>query len=83
MYSRRSVSSPMLVGCIFRDLTKFLRLFSRLENVQPKSHYRKMVTECIRTRVTRIELCLTIENEEREREKEKERERVLSLEVKI
>ena len=38
---RRNVSSPMLVVCIFRGLTKFLRLCSRLEIVKPKRQKRK------------------------------------------
>ena len=33
MYSRRNVSSHTLVVCLFRGLTKFLRLCSKLEQV--------------------------------------------------
>ena len=61
MYSRRNVSSPMLVVCLlFQDLTKFLRLCSRFEQVHPKSRTgKKKVVECLHTHVTHIELCLT------------------------
>ena len=79
MHSRRNVSSLMLVVCLFRDLTKFLRLCSRLEkkNSRKGRTGKKKVAEFIRTHVTRIELCLTqwqgqavsgSRNKERERE---------------
>ena len=60
MYSRRNVSSPMLVVCLFWNLTKFLRLCLRLEQSSRKGRTgKKKVAECICTHVTRIELCLT------------------------
>ena len=57
MYSRRNVSSPMFVVCLFRGLRKFLWLCSKLEQVYPKRQNRKEnVAECIGTHVKHIEL---------------------------
>ena len=58
MNSRRNVSSLMLVVCLFRDLTKFLSLCSRLEQVSPKRLNRKEKGHRMYTHPC-IELCLT------------------------
>ena len=41
MYWWRNVSFPMLVVCLFRGLTKFLRLCLRLEQVKLKRQNKK------------------------------------------
>ena len=57
---KKDVFSPILVVCLFRDLTKCLRLCARPEEVQPKrQNKKKEVVEYMRTHATRIELCVT------------------------
>ena len=49
LHSWRNVSSPVLVVCLFRGLTKFLRLSSKLEQVEPKRQNRKEKARTILT----------------------------------
>ena len=84
MHSRRNVSSPMLVVCLFRGLTKFLRWGSRLEQVQPKRQNRKgKRSQNVYAPMLRVSSCVLLTDKVKlflkvgmKRERERERERV-------
>ena len=60
LYSKKNMSSPMLVVGLFQDLMKFLRPCSRLESVQLKRQNRKEKgSKNIYAPMLRVLSCLT------------------------